>query len=1171
MSNRHRTVGRPAMAGTAAVALVAAMASFGAIRAGASAPNSTLPATQRPLSAAAAIALRKNVVDPVIVVMKDQPAVASPGSAADTIRQRRFAADQAPVLSELHDTDAVKMYAYQLVNAVAATVSPGEAARLAANPAVSEVIPDVEIPGSAIGPQTPITAAAAHTQPAKAIPPGACPAPGQPALFGEDLQLIHDAPSTPGQPSAQSLGFTGAGVTVAFLADGLDINNPDFIRPDGSHVFVAYKDFTGDGVNAPTQGGEAFEDASAIASQGKVYDVSDYGATPLDAPCRIRVEGVAPGASLVGLKIVAQNGYTTLSSLLQAIDYAVTVAHVNVLNQSDGLYNTLPNIQSEDILDQFDNAAVAAGTTVTAATGDAGVGNTFDSPGNDPLVIAAGASTAYRWDAETSNDGYQPPFAVKGWLSDNISALSSSGYGYDGLTNNLVAPGDTSIAACTPDVAMYADCASYANKPAQIEWSGGTSEAAPLTAGTAALVIQAYRHTHGGASPTPAQIKQIILSTTDDLGHPADEQGSGLLDTYRAVLAAESAPGSGVTPTRIGSEFLLSANSLNATAAPATAESWPVTITSVGQGTETLTLGTRTLGPPLDTTDRTVTLTDRGPQFVNEYGETENYQTVKFGVAPGRARLEVDIAYQGNTSPPSIPPPPLATAASDMTVVLIDPEGNYAADGFAQGDGNANHVEVRDPAFGTWTALIFSDTTREGGSTGPVHFQAQTFDDETMGTVNPSRITLASGSSATFTVHMTTPATAGDADASVTIAGAFGQASSLPVTLHSLVELSTGGHFDGVLIGGNGRQSDIGQTAFYRFDLPRSAATASALNATLILADHQTDPALGYLVDPAGDVVASTTNELVTGFAAGEPVETAQSALSLTALDPAAGQWTLILSFAPVITGNQVVTPYTGQVSLGADQAAAPTLPDTPNQVLNAGVPVVVPVRVHNPGPAPQDYFIDPRLARITSIALAPQSPASMTLPIPADGASASWLVPTDTTSLSLSAESAAAVTFDWGQAWGDPDLGATSAGDTASGSYTSSPVAPGDWFADPAEIGPFPPGGAPPESSSMDATARTQAFDPAITTAAGDLWTQSVDPAAPLGVFTIGAGRTAIIDVTITPSGPSGQTVTGDLYVDQLGELSSAAANAQNFKAGQQYLPTGNQVASIPYQYRIR
>jgi len=178
--------------------------------------------------------------------------------------------------------------------------------------------------------------------------------------------------------------------------------------------------------------------------------------------------------------------------------------------------------------------------------------------------------------------------------------------------------------------------------------------------------------------------------------------------------------------------------------------------------------------------------------------------------------------------------------------------------------------------------------------------------------------------------------------------------------------------------------------------------------------------------------------------------------------------------------------------------------------------------------------------------------------------------VPTDTTTLTLSAESAAPVTFDWGQAWGDPDLGAVSAGDTANGTYTSAPVAPGYWFADPAEIGPYAPSAAPPEPSSMTATAQTRVFDPAVTTTAGDLWTQSVDPAAPLGVVTIGAGQTAVIDVTITPTGVSGQTVTGDLYVDQLAELSASAANAQNFKPAQQYLASGNQVASIPYQYTI-
>jgi hypothetical protein len=227
-------------------------------------------------------------------------------------------------------------------------------------------------------------------------------------------------------------------------------------------------------------------------------------------------------------------------------------------------------------------------------------------------------------------------------------------------------------------------------------------------------------------------------------------------------------------------------------------------------------------------------------------------------------------------------------------------------------------------------------------------------------------------------------------------------------------------------------------------------------------------------------------------------------------------------------------------------------------------------LQVHNPGPAPQDYFVDARLTHLTTITLAPQSPATITLPIPAAGASPSWLVPTDTTTLTLSAESAAPVTFDWGQAWGDPDLGAVSAGDTASGTYTSNPVAPGDWFADPAEIGPFAPSGATPEPSSTIATAQTQAFDPAVTTTAGDLWTQAVNPAAPLGVVTIGAGETAIIDITITPTGVPGQNVTGVLHVDQLGELSASAANAQNFLPAQQYLPTGNQVASIPYQYTI-
>jgi len=37
-----------------------------------------------------------------------------------------------------------------------------------------------------------------------------------------------------------------------------------------------------------------------------------------------------------------------------------------------------------------------------------------------------------------------------------------------------------------------------------------------MTAGVAALVIQAYEKTRGGTAPTPALVKQLIVSNTDE-------------------------------------------------------------------------------------------------------------------------------------------------------------------------------------------------------------------------------------------------------------------------------------------------------------------------------------------------------------------------------------------------------------------------------------------------------------------------------------------------------------------------------------------------------------------------------------------------------------------------------------------------------------------------------
>jgi hypothetical protein len=1126
---------------TAAILLLAAFA--GPVNASAAAPRQN-GGTLGNLSADQIMKLAVQADQRSIIILKNQHAdlPARPDLAAR--RAQVVDSDQARIKSELSALRAQDVKAFHLVNAVSATISKAESARLASDPAVRAVVPDLRRPLPLAASQD-ASAAGAGTgaEPSAADLQQICPPdPSVPLLEPEALQVMN-VEFQPGdtRPAAHQLA-DGSGVKVGVVADGLDPNQPDLIR-NGKSIVFDFKDFSGYGNNAPTDGRESFLDAGAIAAQGNaVYDLSKFvnPAHPLPPGCNIRIKGVAPGASLAVMNVAGSAPGFFNSQIIQGIEWAVNVDKVDILNESIG-GNPFPDTHNDPTAIANENAA-AAGVTVIASSGDAGPTNTIGSPASDPGIINVGGSTTYRVYRQATRYGVQ--LQEGGWESNNISALSSAGTTQFGpRTIDVVAPGDRGWELCSADLTRFFGCADFDNNNiGQPIWAaGGTSLSCPLTSGTAALVIQAYGKTHNGARPTPDLIKRIIVSTAQDLGAPAEHQGAGLVDTLKAVQLAESIHDANGSPAPQGNTITTSRTSLISTAPAGSPVNFQFDVTNTGSAAQTVSPSVVSLGANHVSDDRgNVSLSNSSPTFIDDRGRPSAYEIHQFTVPNGVDYLNGDIVWNAQAQSPQGKP------GSVVFETVWDPAGRVAAYSLLGQASGHGHIEVRKPAAGTWTTAIWT-VKNATHYTGDVRFDYFTQRYHAAGSVTPAAETLQPGQTAGFTVSLTESGQAGDRAASVRLSTGGPNDGALPIVVRSLVPTNAaGGSFRGTLTGG----VTLGQQLTYQFDVP---AGKPSLDLAVALRDPSY-PIYGFLVDPFGQPldVQSTFVEKTAG------VNVFGRTLQFFEKTPAAGRWTAIVWLfqgLDAISPDNFTEPFTGRISFQPVPVVAKGLPNSSSTVLPQGKPATATIQVTNSGNSTKDFFVDPRLSQKVFQQVLGYQNTNVPLPLSLD-AQPYFFVPPNSDLFAVVAQGTAPLQMEISQPFGDPDvLGTPLPGNFDVAIATAPELAPSQWFALPEGQGPFPPNGIGKATVNLAGAVNTNAFDRAVTSSSGDVWLQlAIDNTAPFTPLTLNSGETGTIRVTVTPNAPKGTVVHGFVEVETISN----------------FTPSGDEIVSIPYTYRV-
>ena len=260
-------------------------------------------------------------------------------------------------------------------------------------------------------------------------------------------------------------GYDGSGTTVAIIDTGIDGNHSGLDDQDDDPStydpkIVAFYD----PVNNPslTNGTEVFPYDDQGHGSHCAGTTAGTGAPTYDHP------GMAPQASLVGVKVLDEGGSGSFATVMAGMEWTVEKRYefnIRAASMSLGGPGAIEWTSSEeDSVNRYANEMVRAGIALFIAAGNSAISAQIGTPGSAEDAITVGALdkdssiAIYSSQGPTEEGRIKPNIAYVG--SDVMSVAANSGDGYVAFSGTSMAtPGAAGVAAlmlqANPDLSPF--------------------------------------------------------------------------------------------------------------------------------------------------------------------------------------------------------------------------------------------------------------------------------------------------------------------------------------------------------------------------------------------------------------------------------------------------------------------------------------------------------------------------------------------------------------------------------------------------------------------------------------------------------------------------------------------------------------------------------------------